>query len=217
MQFSQLLYVVCEISTFSIAFPVVGSFFFFKRSEGSIKIFYYFLYLSALLDLLSIISSNLKIHNTLLSHIDTLVTVIFLGVLYFNAINIVVVKKPIILAIICLVLFIIINGAYIQGINQFNSNSRTVGSIFLILLSLLYFYQLFSRMPIIRIEKDFMFWISVGVLFYYSGTSFLFVLYRNTNFGLTTEINTQIWIVNSILNILQNILFGVAILCQRKK
>jgi hypothetical protein len=69
---------------------------------------------------------------------------------------------------------------------------------------------------IVKIEKEFMFWVSVGTLIYYAGTLFVFILCLNPEIGLSKEISNQIWVVNSVLTILQNILFGGAILCLKK-
>jgi len=206
----------CEISALSICFPVILTFFYYKETNRTTRIFYFFLYISACFDITSIIFSNLNINDLFLSHLDTLVQVLLLGMVYYCILKISNFRKPVIFLTICLSLFVVINAIVIQGIDHFNSYSRITGSAFLIILPLLYFYELFTRVTIISIEKDFMFWISIAIFVYFSGTLFLFILFQNNNFGLTKEINSQIWIVNSFLNILQNILFGIAILCRRK-
>lgn len=216
MELSHFLYVFCEISAYSVGIPIILSFFYFNRSNRTIRILFYFLYLSAILDLITIILANYKQNNALIAHLDTLSQVIFLGLFYYYSLKIKFIRKSLILITICLALFTIINGIFIQGLDHFNSYSRTAVNIFLIFPPLLYFYELFVMDKIVKIEMESMFWISIGTLIYYTGTLFVFILYMNSNFGLSKEINIQIWVVNSFLNILQNILFGVAILCLKK-
>lgn len=168
------------------------------------------------MDVVTIILAHYKINNSINSHLDTLAQILFLGVLYFYTLKVQTLRKPTISITIILVLFTILNGIFIQGFDHFNSYSRTAVNMFLIVLPLFYFYELLRMEKIVKIEKEFMFWVSVGTLIYYAGTLFVFILCLNPEIGLSKEISNQIWVVNSVLTILQNILFGGAILCLKK-
>lgn len=216
MALSHFLDVFCEISAYSAGIPIILSFFYFKRYNRTIRFLFYYLYISAIFDLISILLAEYKLNNILFAHLDTLSQIVFLGVFYYYSLKIQLIRKSVILITICLALFTIINGIFIQGFDHFNSYSRTAGNIFLIFPPLFYFYEVFIQDKIVRIEKEPMFWISVGTLIYYTGTLFVFILYMNHNFGVSEEISNQIWVVNSVLNILQNMLFGIAILCLKK-
>jgi len=77
-------------------------------------------------------------------------------------------------------------------------------------LSLIYFYQLLSRQEFMYIEKQGLFWINSGVLFYYSITIFLFMLYNRIN----GEHRAYYYMMQSVTNIISNLLFSVGLLCK---
>lgn len=211
-----MLDVFCEISAYTVGIPILLSFFYYKGYNRNIRVLFYYLYISLILDVVTIILAHYKINNSINSHLDTLAQILFLGVLYFYTLKVQTLRKPTISITIILVLFTILNGIFIQGFDHFNSYSRTAVNMFLIVLPLFYFYELLRMEKIVKIEKEFMFWVSVGTLIYYAGTLFVFILCLNPEIGLSKEISNQIWVVNSVLTILQNILFGGAILCLKK-
>jgi hypothetical protein len=102
----------------------------------------------------------------------------------------------------------------------FNSNiydyptvSNTSLSVSLIILSLIYFYQLLNPLKFIDIEKQGLFWINAGVLVYSSINIFLFMILSQ----IPIEDRHNYYIINSISNIIANILFSVGLLCKPQK
>ena len=111
------------------------------------------------------------------------------------------------------ILFTVADAMFIEGLRQFNSYSRTVESIILILTALAFFYQLINRLDLTFIDKQPMFWISVGVLIYFSGNVFLFMLQRAMIASGESDFSLY-WIIHSCLNIIANFAYSIAFLCK---
>ncbi|MCU0446863.1 MAG: hypothetical protein MUE85_18340 [Microscillaceae bacterium] len=73
------------------------------------------------------------------------------------------------------------NSIFLQKIYTFPSYALYLESILLILLSLLYFYQVFTELKVEKLWEEGMFWFSIGILVYYSGTM---VMYLSSNYLL---------------------------------
>ena len=103
----------------------------------------------------------------------------------------------------------------INGLYNFNTLTTTVGGFTVAVTTLLYFYQLIKGIEHSNLTKVPMFWISTGILFYSVGTIILFN-YFHKYIHLPPSLRTSIWTINSVLNILQNVLFTIGILCKQK-
>jgi hypothetical protein len=111
-------------------------------------------------------------------------------------------------------LLVVINNAiFIEGLNTYPSISNTVLSLLLIVLSLSYFYQLLTRQEFIHIDKQGLFWINAGVLFYFSINIFLFMLFNKISKSAQADFN----MIQSITNIIANLLYSVGLLCKPQK
>jgi len=91
--------------------------------------------------------------------------------------------------------------------------SNTVLGVLVIFFSLAYFYQLLNRQEFIHIEKQGLFWINAGVLFYYSINLFLFMLLRK----IIAAHLEDYFMIHIVTNIIANILFTVGLLCKPQK
>ncbi len=100
-----------------------------------------------------------------------------------------------------------------NNIYEYPTVSNTSLSISLIILSLIYFYQLLNPLKYVEIEKQGLFWINAGVLFYSSVNIFLFMLLTQ----IPVDDRPNYYIINSITNIIANILFSVGLLCKPQK
>ncbi len=79
--------------------------------------------------------------------------------------------KTIIAAVSCLyILFFLFNIIFIEGFYSFNIYSFCLGSILLIICCLVYFTTLFTDDRLINYFSIPMFWISTGLLFFYTGS-----------------------------------------------
>src|SRR5688572_14322987 len=112
--------------------------------------------------------------------------------------------------LVLFILFSIINISFFQGPLVFNSVSNVVACLILIAFCLFYFYKLLNDLPIVHIQHLPMLWISFGVLTYYGGNFFLFLVKNYLTYGDTGH-HKVMWILHNLLNITKNILFAIAL------
>lgn len=98
----------------------------------------------------------------------------------------------------------------INGIWKYPDWENTALGIYLIITSLLFFYQLFNRQEFMAIEKQALFWINSGVLIYFSFTLFLYMLARQMNIQ-------EYFAINSTANVISNLLFAIGLSCKTQK
>ena len=106
-------------------------------------------------------------------------------------------------------LFVVLNALWLDGIENFNPHARAVESILLVVLALSYFYSLMREMRIARLESDSLFWISCAVLLYFSGSFLLFIVSKYIS--SSEPVMLTVWGIHSVLNILANIIYVIAL------
>ena len=105
--------------------------------------------------------------------------------------------------------FAITNFLFIQGIKGINSNTLTVSSIALMVICLLYFYQIIRELPEPYIERLFMFWVSAAVFFYFGTNLFLFLTVDRMIIK-ADEGYLLSWGLHNGTNTIKNIIFAIA-------
>ncbi len=122
-------------------------------------------------------------------------------------------KKAITICFFIYPILTLIDIYLIQRPGNFHTISYALGCLLLIFFSIAYFYELFTKPQATRLSKEPAFWISSGLLFFYSVSFPLFVsanlirsfpriLYQNTDNILF------------VLNVLLYLLFSIAFLCK---
>ncbi len=92
-------------------------------------------------------------------------------------------------------------------VQQFNALGRSFESILMIVLSLILLYQIFKNEDDIFIDKSAIFWINIGILLYFSGALFSFIL---SNYILDTTVKAT-WILHNSSNVLKNAILAVGL------
>lgn len=85
-------------------------------------------------------------------------------------------KKIIYLFTLIYLLVVLIDMILFNGINYFNNYAFCAGAILIIICTLIYFIKLFLAEGIVNYFKIPMFWISMGLLFFYVGSLVLMAL-----------------------------------------
>lgn len=208
--------VLAYISALSGLFPVFAALYNYRHLDTVLKIMALFCLLSVIPDMISMVTAyllRLRFNNLFLMHLYDAVAVIFFTIIYYKAFYTPVFKKITLILGVSALFTMLINSIFIEGISVYPSVSNTVLSLFLIILSLTYFYQLLTRQEFTYIEKQGLFWINSGVLFYYSITIFLFMLYNKIN----NTHRSDYYMMQSVTNIIGNLLFSVGLLCKPQK
>jgi hypothetical protein len=81
---------------------------------------------------------------------------------------------------------------------QFNTMQRLVESVLILGLVLLYFYKVIRELVIVRLEREPLFWVSVGLLLYFAGNVFIFV---SSNYVIrqSTALSMRLWNTHAVL------------------
>ena len=91
------------------------------------------------------------------------------------------------------------------GAAQFNPVQRFAESILVLALVLTYFFKVLRELVVVRLEREPMFWVSVGLLLYFAGSVFIFV---SSNYVLhhSRTLSQRLWAVHAGLYI---VLYGI--------
>ena len=100
---------------------------------------------------------------------------IFYGLIYLFSAENTPAKRVITYTGILLMVFTIYNMVFVQGFRTFNTYTRHAAAVAVIIYSLVYLYQLLKKDEVVYFKKEWMFWITTGILvstlipiFYYS-------------------------------------------------
>jgi ABC-type transport system involved in cytochrome c biogenesis permease subunit len=206
--------ILMNASVVSGLFPLVAASYNYHKLDRPLKLVAVFCLVSVILDFSGLLAMHLGVRNNLfLMHIfDIMAVLIFTGIYYYAF------YEPLFKKIalgLCGIAFVTIisNLIFIEGIKGYPAISNTVLGVLLIILSLAYFYQLLTRQEFTYIEKQGLFWVNAGVLLYFSITVFLFMVFNK----LSIASQNDYLMIQSITNIISNILFSVGLLCKPQK
>ncbi len=99
---------------------------------------------------------------------------------------------------------------WFQSIYEYNTVVRTLESLVLLVMALLYFRQVLDQMREHNLIRSFAFWFSAAVLLYFSGNLIVFAS-SNLVRTVSLEINVALWSFHAILNILFNALLAFSL------
>jgi hypothetical protein len=207
-----IIIVLRDISAISGLLPVIAALYNYRHLDSVLKLMALFCLLSIIPDFVGLITTYLNIvfNDLFLIHLFDMMAVIFFTLIYQRAFYKPVFKKMTLIFGITSLVALIFNVIFIESIWSYPSVSNTILSVLLIILSLVYFYDLLSRQEFTYIEKQGMFWINSGVLFYYAITIFLFMLYKK----ISNADRTNYYMMQSVMNIIANLIFSVGLLCK---
>jgi len=92
--------------------------------------------------------------------------------------------------------------------SHFDSIQSSISSILIIIFCIFYFFEKLNEPEMKFIYSDFHFWIILAFLIYLAATLFLYGYVTS----LPQDIAKKYWVINSISNIIKNILFCIAII-----
>lgn len=186
----------------------------------SLKEFYAKMVILYLLGLLCIFSASIylvrvvKLNNNLfLFHISTPVEYIILGLLYYGIMVRLMVKQWILFSIPVFVLLCIFFSLFVQKIDVSNTYAIIISSMLLISWSLFFLGEILLFRPATRLFQFPMFWISTGVLFYYTGS---LLIEGMLNFMIAHDmfLARRLYVIVYIFKYLLFIFFIISAFCQ---
>lgn len=106
-------------------------------------------------------------------------------------------------------LFFLFEIIFLSGIARFNAYSTAIESLIIIAYALIFFYKTLKELKIRHLEQEPLFWLSTGVLLYFSSSFFIFLF---TNYvSSSNRVLFIIWGIHAIFNILLNVFYSIAI------
>ncbi|MTB52522.1 hypothetical protein [Lewinella sp. W8] len=201
-------------SSYSVIIPFLLGWFTFRRHDWSQRMVFYLVALSLVTELVLVIYrliiEQLEItgNNLPLLHLFTWAQTVLLLLAYRS-----VFREAGKLSWLKWILggftgLVIINALFIDGVFNFNTTVRTTQSVLMLSVIFYYFYQLLQKLQIDRLEREPLFWISAVLTIYFSGNFIVFLMTDVLkNDALTFW---SVYSVHSILNIIVNLVYGVA-------
>jgi len=210
-------YLYIKSSQASILIPLITGLRFYGALDRKFKILLLYFFISGTTE---IIASNMKIifsNNMPLLHIFTIIEFfLFATIYYIYFSNHQLAKRMIAISSFLFLLSAVLDATYFNGFWRSNTISHSVESIILVMFSLLYFFSFFKEISEEEVWKKSMFWLSSGVVIYFSINIFLFML---ANYLLKKNYNLvdQGYNMHAFINIFVNIIFAISFICLRKK
>lgn len=203
--------ILVYISLYSGIFPLLAAVFNIRHMEPVLRLVAAFCLFSALIDLFSVLVLHWGARNNHpFFHLYDLGGIVFFTIIYYQAFHERIFKKIVLILGTACALTVIFSVFFIEGITTYPSVSNTVLSLLLIVLSLIYFYQLLTRQEFIHIDKQGLFWINSGILFYFAINVFLFMLFNKISLSQQNDFN----MIQSVTNIIANLLYSAGLLCK---
>lgn len=194
------------ISSLSGILPLIAFVYNYKRLDRVGKIIGVFLVISAVADSLQWLFpwNNMPIISAFI-----IINIFFFGVIYYKVfINAWMRRLTVILSVIAgLISLYYSNDIFAEPW------ANAASSIAFIILALIYFYQLLNLQEFVHIEKQGLFWFNAAVLFYFSINIFVVMLIGR----IPIHERPQYLIIQNITNIIANLLYSIALLCQPQK
>jgi len=206
--------ILIYVSIASGALPLLAALYNYRQLDSVLKLFVLFCLISFSFDLFEMTLSELKVKNDMpVFHLYDVVAVLFYTAIYYRAFYESIFKRIALLLGATALAAVICNAVFIEKIWTYPSISNTVLCMMMIVLSLTYFYQLLTRQEFVHIDKQALFWINTGVLFYFSINIFLFMLYNK----ISKDVRNDYYMLQSVTSVIGNLLYSVGLLCKPQK
>jgi len=200
------------MAMWSITLPLLVGLFRYKRFTAVPKVVWYFVLVSTVFELVSGRIADLGDQNTDFIPYFVAIETLFLSWVYRKTLD-GVWKKIIVAALILILITSLISILSASDSDTFSSNLRLVQTGVFIVLSLVYFYQLFDHVEIKALGKEPMFWFNTGFFIYFCGALFFFVasITPNGEEFIQEEIEFfhQLFIIHSLVMVIRNILLTI--------
>lgn len=176
------------------------------------KVFCVYLFITILVELIAAYLYSLQAPSTVLYNYFGVLEFTFYFYLLFNLIETRRFRKVIkIIGFVYPVLCTI--NILLNKKDEFISVTYAVGALLVALMSMVYFYELFSSKKSVVLQREPAFWICSALLFFYCCTFPYFAL-TNYRYSLSTKAATTLLSLMDIMNCLLYSLFTIAFLCR---
>ncbi len=194
-------------SALSICVPLIVVFIFKKYLKSHFTVLFYLIFADLLSEITSYYFYKYNLNNLFIFRSYTIIQFTLLSIFYVKVLS----PSKItgyIKGFIFVFFAVAVLDLYLHGIKTMDDLSLSTASILLILYSLFTFFQIMQNQAHLNILSEPLFWFNTAVLIYFSGGLFLFI-FNTYVFKHSTKMHNELWgSVNSVLNIIFNLLLA---------
>ncbi|RPD96023.1 hypothetical protein EGM88_11190 [Aureibaculum marinum] len=209
-----------------VAATLVGTIFYFKYKNTSFKYILFVLWLIVLTEVLGYFyeelgiyytDNNGDVYNLFLYNLLSFIIFPVYYLIYYRTLKNTTYKKIIKFFIIIFITLCAINWLFFQ--NFFTENMlypRIIANLFLTISIIFYFVELLKSDKIINFQRSIPFWVSVGLLIYYTST-IPFTVVQNSYMFSSESATIKIFIMRSLLSTAMYLIFTFGFIWSTKE
>ncbi|MCI5080211.1 MAG: hypothetical protein MRY78_00890 [Saprospiraceae bacterium] len=205
----ELAIILSDISMYSVVLPALVGFIRIRKLQLVQKAVFALALLSVLTEVIARLVRHMGNAQNIVYYGYTALEFGLLAIIFAQALPPYLTRRSVLAISFAFVGFVVLDMVWLSGVEQFNNYSTAVESLILIFFSLVFFYKTLQELQIRYLEKAPLFWISVGVLLYFSGSLFIFLFTNYVN--SSNQALFIIWGIHGIFGILLNLFYALAL------
>ncbi|MES2781028.1 MAG: hypothetical protein V4651_14140 [Bacteroidota bacterium] len=185
----------------------------YKRLNKELKIFSWFIFVSAIVQCFSLALWFFSIHNLFLNHFFVPISAICIAIFYNSLLSKFINSNVIWTVLTLFLLTTIANSVFIQPLTAFNSYALAIQCVLVVILSLATFLllmnygnQLTNEMNVKSLN-----WINSGLFIYYASVLILFYFGDIIIKSFSMEVNRYVWLLHSLFYIIMSGCFFIGL------
>lgn len=196
----------------TIILPVFIAIIRYHKLPSECRILFYYLIMAGLINTVASMMARNGIRNLPLSHLLTMLEFVMLTD-YFSIV--LKEKKAIRILQVCFIIACILNTIFLQDIWQFNTYTRSLEALIIMLLSVNLFAKMFTDIDGPRLVTRSDFWFNTGMFLYFSG-SFMMFIFSNFLLQASKKDWIIIWNIHATFLLIMYILFTIGFIKCKK-
>jgi hypothetical protein len=184
----------------------------YRSLPHSLRILEWFLVVTLGVVVMGVVLSLFHVHNLWLSHLYTLIELMFIVLLYSSWIKQKQTRSVLLVSLLVFFVFWIVSKFTFEPFSIDDGWTATFSKVLQIIFSALLLVEVVRENEIVWMN-DMRLWVVTGIVVYASGTLFLFAFF-NRMLQISPDRLKIIWSLNWILTIITNLLFARAFLCK---
>ena len=191
--------------------PVITGLVYYKQLNKPVKTLLLYVSVSLVINISAYIMGRLTKNNLPLLHFYTIFELVTVSVYYKRAFATKTANRWIIPIIIIYPVLCIINFSFFQSLYEFNTYTRPLGAIIIILYSGIYISWQQARLKNQQFTSHWGNWVAAGFLLYFCGSFFQFIFSNLISHYASHFVKMTIWNIHATLVIIMYLFFFKAI------
>ncbi len=181
----------------------------YKRLGEVFKLFSWFIFVSGIVQCISLTLWFFSINNLFLNHLFVPISSICIAIFYNELLSRFINSKVIWIVLVLFLLSTLINSLFIQPLTTFNSYALAIQCVLVVILSLATFLLLMNYGSHLTNETDVksLNWINSGLFIYYASALILFYAGDIIIKSFSMEVNRYVWLSHSLFYIIMSTCF----------